>query len=161
MRRFAAQVAHLVLLQEIPSSVGAFAQVAQATLLADVHHLLFAQIVQITFSRGFTAHALIDAQGTPRAQHFICPIAQLQRYGIGGGQAFDGPGTHGQFGGLAAHHVLKVDRSHVPPCIAFDFAGIGICRLQPVPGFCQQWPDIGGQFRLHGARWLAEVIFAA
>ncbi|MNO85480.1 hypothetical protein D3C76_768530 [compost metagenome] len=83
--RYAAQVAHLVLLQEVPSPVGAFAQITQAAFLADVHHLLFHQIVQITFGRGFAVHALIDTQGAPRAQHLIRPIAQLQRHGLGGG----------------------------------------------------------------------------
>ncbi|MNS45812.1 hypothetical protein D3C72_782890 [compost metagenome] len=121
--------------------------------------MLFKQIVQITFGRGFAVHALIDAQGAPRAQHLIRPIAQLQRHGLGGGQAFDLPGTHGQLRGLAAHHVLKVDRQHVLLRIAFDFVGIGVRGPQPFSGLCQQRPDIGRQYRLRGDSWFTEVIF--
>ncbi|MNL05689.1 hypothetical protein D3C87_1263010 [compost metagenome] len=137
MRGFATQVAHLVLLEEIPASIRAFAQVAQATLLADVHHALFKQIVQIALGRGFAVQGLLNTQRAAGTGQFIRAIAQLQRDRLRGRQAFDGPGSHVQFRGFTDHHVLQIDRQHVLAGVAFDFAFVGVHGAEPFPGLHQ------------------------
>ncbi|MNB91409.1 hypothetical protein D3C75_384880 [compost metagenome] len=161
LRGFATQVAHLVLLEEIPASIRAFAQVAQAALLADVHHALFKQIVQIALGGGFAVQGLLNTQRAAGTGQVIRAIAQLQRDRLRGRQAFDGPGSHVQFRSFTDHHVFQIDRQHVLTGVAFDFAFVNIYGAEPFSGLHQQWRDIGHKFRWRCRHGLTEMIFAA